>query len=540
MPMLEVNFFEDAYNNALKSGLSEVEALKLAGEATKNFYGIADNFARSKFVDDTISTAFFAPTFRESMVNFWINNAKALSPKNLGDTAYNANRKFLAGTVLTYILYNAANKALTGHSMSENKGGKELSVEIPVGDDRSIYVPMLPSVGTLPRRAGEMTGALLEGDVATATQKAGSLLSSPISLGSQLATNRTFYGAPIYQKDDPALKKIGQLGGYGLEQASPSYIGEPIAYLQGRKTPVETALGIMEMPAYPSSSTPEKPLPLANVSATQTLAASDNIPLSSTGTQEKPSLLESLFSLRKKDEPQELRELPQKTGDLAVIFGEAQKTLDSYEEKRVKTEYGQYETDKKRRDALTKLEEDRAYAQAVLERIKSERPEQLFEIGIQTYASGEGMSVEKRAEWAAGELSSVTNEEEFSEKIDQMLEAKVLTKDVVDMLREEYSLPVNRYTSGGKIKTIGGSGSGTIRLGSTPKFAAPKVVARQGLKLPTTRQPTTVKISGGSSSVDLSDMPQIQPLTLNTQNLRIGSSRPQAMTTPKVSVKFGR
>ncbi len=462
MPMLEVNFFEDTYNNAIKSGLSEIEARKLAGEATKNFYGIADNFARSKFVDDTISTAFFAPTFRESMVNFWINNAKALSPKNLGNKAYNANRKFLAGIVLTYLFYNAANRALTGHSMSENKGGKELSVEIPVGDNRSIYVPMLPSVGTLPRRAGEMTGALLEGDVRTATQKAGSLLSSPISLGSQLATNRTFYGGKIYQDDDPALKKITQLGGYAFEQASPAYMGEPMAYFQGRKTPLETALGMMETPAYPSSSTPEKPLPLANVAATQTLAAGNNVPLASTPTEEKPSFLESLFSLRKKDEPQELRELPQKTGDLAIIFGEAQKTLDNYEEKRVKAEYGQYESEKKRQDALTKLEEDRAYAQAVLERIKSEKPEQVFDIGLQTYASGAGPSVEDRAEWAAGELSSVTNGEEFTKKIDQMLEAKVLTKDVVDMLREEYSLPVNRYTSGGKIKTIGGSGSSSL------------------------------------------------------------------------------
>jgi len=479
MPMLEINFFEDTYNNALKNGLSEVEARKLAGEATKDFYGITDNFSRSKFVEDTLSTGVFAPTFRESMVNFWINNVKALLPKNLGDKAYNTNRKFLVGTVLTYVFFNAANKALTGHSMHENKGGKELSVEIPVGDDRSIYVPMLPSVGTLPRRAGEMTGALLEGDVATATQKAGSLASSSISLGSQLATNRTFYGAPIYQRDDPALTKIAKLGGYGLEQASPSYIGEPIAYLQGRKTPVETALGIMEAPAYPSSSTPEKPLPLANVSATQTLAASDNAPLASTGTQEKPSLLESLFSLRKKDESQELRPLPQKTGDLAVIFGEAQKILDNYEEKRVKTEYGQYATDKKRRDALAKLEEDRAYAQAVLERIKSERPEQLFEVGLETYASGAGTTVEERAKWAAGELSSVADENEFTKKLEQMLEGNVITKDVATALREEYGLPVYQYKSGGKIVSAGGTRSGGGSSSSTRSLSQILKAARQ-------------------------------------------------------------
>jgi hypothetical protein len=470
MPMLETNFFKDTYDQAIKSGLSQDEAKRLAGEATKHFYGIADAFSRSKFVEDATSTVFFAPKFRESMVDFWVNNAKALLPKNIKDSTYATNRKFLAGTVLTYLVYDLLNRSLTGHSMAENKGGKELSVEIPVGNDRSLFIPMLPSVGTLPRRFGEMGGALLEGDVATAAQKAGSFLSQPISLGSQLLSNRTFYGAPIYQSDDPALTKLGKLGGYALEESSHPLIGEPIAVAQGRKTPFEAGLGLMEVPAYPSASTPEKPLPLARVADTQTLAAGPSGTLARTTEEEKPSFLESLFSLRKKEEP--LRELPADTEELAIVYGDARKVLSNYDERRTRIEYGQYTSENKRRQALTELEQERAYAQAVLERIEAEKPEQVFEIGLQTYASGEGMSVEERSEWAASELSSSADKTEFSKKLEAMLEAGVITKDVATSLREEYGLPVYKYKSGGKIISAGGGGSG----GGTSKGDLTKIL----------------------------------------------------------------
>jgi len=505
MPMLETNFFKDTYEQAIKSGLNPQEAQRLAGEATKHFYGIADAFSRSKFVEDATTAGLFAPKFRESMVNFWINNAKALLPKNIKNPSYNTNRKFLAGTVITYLLYTATNKALTGHWMHENKGGKELSVEIPVGNDRSLFIPMLPSVGTIPRRAVEMTGALLEGDVATATQKAGSFLSQPISLGSQLLSNRTFYGAPIYQQEDTALQKFGKLGGYALEEASHPLIGEPIAVAQGRKTPFEAGLGLMEVPAYPSASTPEKPLPLARVSDTQTLAAGQSGVLARTAAEEEePSFLESIFSLRKKKE-EPLRELPAKTEELAIVYGDARKALSNYDERRTRIEYGQYTSENKRRQALTELEEERAYAQAVVERIEAEKPEQVFEIGLQTYASGEGMSVEERAEWAAGELNSSADKAEFSKKLEAMLEAGVITKDVATALREEYGLPVYKYKSGGKIVSAGGTGK-KIKI-TAPKFKAPTVkAARETVKI---RLPEPYKIKAVAAKP-----PQVKRLTV--------------------------
>lgn len=255
MPMLELNTFKDTYEEAIKNGASSKEARRIAGETTKAWHGVADKLSRSTDVDNTLSAVFFAPTFRESMINFWGANAKAMNPKNWADPKYKYNKKFLGGMLVTYVLYNLVNKQLTGHYLHENKDGKEFAIEIPRENGRSWFIPMLPSIGTLPRRGLEIAGALKGGDVKTAAQKFGSFFSQPINVGGSLLSNRTFYGGPIYTDEDTAGQKVGKLVGYGAEQLAHPYIGEPIAYMQGRKTPIEALMGAMELPVYPSKST---------------------------------------------------------------------------------------------------------------------------------------------------------------------------------------------------------------------------------------------------------------------------------------------
>ncbi|MCC7571457.1 hypothetical protein KO465_09110 [Candidatus Micrarchaeota archaeon] len=254
MPMLRVDTFKDTYNSGIKGGMAHEEARKLAADTLKNFDGIVDNFDRPENVKNAVNTTFMAPYFREAMINFWVNNVKAINPKNFSKAEFNLNRRFLIGTVLTYLLYDQLNRRLTGKGMHENKGGKELSLEIPVSPGRSWFIPILPSISTVPRRTVEIAGSLIKGDIAGATERLGTYFSMPISTGSQLLSNQTFYGAPIYQQDDPALSKLAKLGGYAFEQTAHPYIGEPMAVLQGRKTPTEAALGALEMPVYPSRS----------------------------------------------------------------------------------------------------------------------------------------------------------------------------------------------------------------------------------------------------------------------------------------------
>jgi len=44
------------------------------------------------------------------------------------------------------------------------------------------------------------------------------------------------------------------LGGYAFEQSMHPFMGEPVAVAQGRKTPLEGAMGMLELPVYPSKS----------------------------------------------------------------------------------------------------------------------------------------------------------------------------------------------------------------------------------------------------------------------------------------------
>jgi len=252
MPQLELNMFKDTFDQAVKGGMAEKEASELAGKTVKNWFGMVDTLSRPKLTKDTISTFLFAPTFRSAMVSFWGKNVMSvLKPL---DKSYKHNRRFIAGATLTYIMMNALNKKLTGHGMKDNKRGKALSLEIPKKDNRSLFIPLLPSVMTIPRSAYEGSKALLHGDVGEFTNQASRFMSTGFQTGTQLLNNQTWYGGPIYDKEDTAGQKISKLAGYGVEQLSPGYISNAIAVAQGRKTPAEGFMGGMEFPIYPSRS----------------------------------------------------------------------------------------------------------------------------------------------------------------------------------------------------------------------------------------------------------------------------------------------
>lgn len=254
MPILQIEFFKDSYKGAIDSGLSPQEAKRIAAQATKNFNGISDVFSRSGATEDAMSATLLAPAFREAMINFWGNTIKSIDPRTWKDPAFKSNRKYLVGLGISYALYNGINYALTGKPMWENKPGKETSVEIPLGGGRSFFTPLSPTISTVPRRFIEGAGNLLGGDIAGATERMSSFASIPVQTLSSVLTNRTFYGGPIYQDDDPALTKLGKLAGYAVEQNAHPWLGEPIAISQGRKTPLESLPALVEVPFYPSAS----------------------------------------------------------------------------------------------------------------------------------------------------------------------------------------------------------------------------------------------------------------------------------------------
>ena len=82
----------------------------------------------------------------------------------------------------------------------------------------------------------------------------------------------------------------------------------------------------------------------------------------------KSSFWKDLFS--KKEEP--LKELPSGVEDLQTLYKDADNVIKSYQEKKLKIQYGQYASAQKQQTALDKLEEEKTFADGLIERIKGE------------------------------------------------------------------------------------------------------------------------------------------------------------------------
>lgn len=248
LPQMQMSLFQDS----VRKGLTE----KQAADVVKHFYGVLDDLetGRSKNTQDIFRTVFFAPKFRETMVQLWGNNFKAFTKAGIKDPTYALNRRFMAGTALSYAIYSAINKKITGHWMHENRAGKEFELEIPKGGSRSAYIPLLPSILTLPRRAAGITTALAKGDLNTAGQQASGFLSSGLQTLGEVASNRTFFGSPITSQDDTPAENFKAIASYLAEQGLP-YVGPAFGAASGRLTAGEALASSAELPIRFSTST---------------------------------------------------------------------------------------------------------------------------------------------------------------------------------------------------------------------------------------------------------------------------------------------
>ncbi|NCN38963.1 MAG: hypothetical protein GW914_01105, partial [Candidatus Aenigmarchaeota archaeon] len=219
------------------------------------FYGISDAFARPEQTSEAMSTILMAPAFREAMITFWVKTARSIDPRTFRDPAFAANRKYIVGSAITYALYTATNMALNGRPMHENKDGKSLSLEIPLGEGRSFFLPYQFTIGTVPRRFIEAGGELAGGDIAGAAQKMSSFGSIPLNAAMTTLTNRNFYGAPISDEDGPTLVKAGKQIMAGAGQMMHPWGRTAVELATEQRTMKEAWPGLLELPLYPSAST---------------------------------------------------------------------------------------------------------------------------------------------------------------------------------------------------------------------------------------------------------------------------------------------
>lgn len=254
MPMLQVNLFNDIEKGAIKAGKTEQEAADIAAQAVKNFYGLGSTgkAARgSQLGKDVVSTTLFAPRYRESMVNFWVNNVKTLV-KNPLALENRSNATFLVGATATLIAMNELNKAINGHGMGENPEGKTDKLLIPLGNGKTIGIPFLSSIATVPRMAYNTVKDVVAGDFKAAGKELEGGLSMAFRPIADVVGNENYFGSEIYNENDTAGDKVKKSANYLLNPVTGAYthpyLREGIKLAQGKQGVTETLSKATELP----------------------------------------------------------------------------------------------------------------------------------------------------------------------------------------------------------------------------------------------------------------------------------------------------
>lgn len=264
MPMLQIQLFEDIYKASMKKGYPEDISLELAGSVVKKNFGITQYNARGDEAEDTLGATFFAPKFREGIINTLYNTGEAGYDfiKNLGglkapvNPSLVRNRRLLLGMIITYLLYNMLNRHLNdddddengGENIWENPSNKKFALQIPTEDGTLIYVEFMPSFLSFARNMVGGVISLATGDISTSTQQFGSVFSMPIRTTSEILANKDYFDRPIYKETDSGIDKALKIAKYiGLSVNHP-YVTEVVNQLQDKKPLYQSLITGLELP----------------------------------------------------------------------------------------------------------------------------------------------------------------------------------------------------------------------------------------------------------------------------------------------------
>ncbi len=202
LPMQNITLFEDTYSALIKKGLSEQEASKIAGNTVKKFSGFSDKVI-GKTSQDTLGALFFAPKFREGLIHTYWNTITGIGdPRLWKDAGYAQNRRLAAGMIVTFAGYDYLNQKLSGHHIWENPQGKQTELMIPGKEGKVYYTPFMPSQLAFFRNMIEGGLALGSSDTKTFTQKIGSNLSMVLKMGTDIVSNKDYFGNEIRDEQE--------------------------------------------------------------------------------------------------------------------------------------------------------------------------------------------------------------------------------------------------------------------------------------------------------------------------------------------------
>lgn len=264
MPNQYLSVAEQAYKRAVSKGMSEEAAKDLAASTVKQYYGIVDQIAlgRSTNVQNAINAVFFAPKYRESIINTLKNTGEALMPQNWSNPAYHMNRRLAAGMAVTVVAAEMLQRKISGHGLLDNREGQEGSIEITIGkdekgNDKVINIPLMPGFLTIPRAVIAGVGEAVRGDIPGVVKEGSKLLATPLQVGGQVIGNADYFGRPIYMDaetaaregvpEDSTLTKLGKAAKYVAFQGMPGY-GRAARDYVNDKSLLEVAAQAGELP----------------------------------------------------------------------------------------------------------------------------------------------------------------------------------------------------------------------------------------------------------------------------------------------------
>lgn len=289
-----------------------------------------------------------------------------------------------------------------------------------------------------------------------------------------------------YESTEGAYKKIGQ-----VLNVSPLKVKNALesTFAGGIKQPekiIKTINAIVDG---------EKPSPNDVFVLRRFLGSYSGFDIERPETAEQKPLIERLVST---DSKVEAASLPESTEDLNVLYKDAMGTISRYRKNKVKAQYGLVQK------SLKEYQTEMDQAIQIKKMIEKERPEQVFEIELNTYASGKGQTTKARSEWAIKKLES-TEEGELQGVLNQMWESGVLTtgsKGTAEYLKTNFGINPYSYTGensdvakkvlkgGGKgrkgakiaikkatmpklkFSKLGGSVTPSLKMAAPPKFSA--------------------------------------------------------------------
>ena len=249
MPMLMIKNFKRDSARLVKQGMKQVDADALAMKMTKEFYNpqkFIDDALQSKTGRDIISTLFFAPKYRKGLFGWYKNVGKSVIHPLAKESR--RNQFAILGMIASVAAADKLNQELNGVHLWDNPRGKEDKVLIPLGD-KTIGLPVLPSLSTLPRMIGKVGLRVAEGDIGGAISESfRSAASMPIKTGAEIAANEDYFGNEIVSEFDSPGSKLLKQGAYVAKGFTHPYIKGPIDKLTTDKPNYQIASEMAELP----------------------------------------------------------------------------------------------------------------------------------------------------------------------------------------------------------------------------------------------------------------------------------------------------